>query len=78
MLPNTGESPWPPNLDFPPQAFVYDLVYNPAETRMIQQARAAGCQTANGLGMLLHQGAEAFRLWTGLNPDLQKMTSAIE
>ncbi len=78
MKPNTGESPWPPNLDFPPEAFVYDLVYNPAETRLIHQARSAGCRTANGLGMLLHQGAEAFRLWTGLNPDLLKMASAIK
>ena len=77
MLPNTGESPWPPNLDFPPQAFVYDLVYNPAETRLIHQAQAAGCRTANGLGMLLHQGAEAFRLWTGLDPDLKIMALAI-
>jgi shikimate dehydrogenase len=78
MSPNTGESPWPPDLDFPPESFVYDLVYNPAETRLIHQARSAGCRTANGLGMLLHQGAEAFHLWTGLNPDLQIMALAIE
>jgi shikimate dehydrogenase len=77
MWPKTGESPWPSNLDFPPEAFVYDLVYNPAETRLIYQARAAGCRTANGLGMLLHQGAQAFQLWTGLVPDLQQMASAI-
>lgn len=77
MSPKPGESPWPSNLDFPPEAFIYDLVYNPAETRLIQQARSAGCQSANGLGMLLHQGAEAFRLWTGLDPSLQIMASAI-
>jgi shikimate dehydrogenase len=77
MSPDTGESPWPANLEFPPETFVYDLVYNPAETRLIQQARSGGCRTANGLGMLVHQGAEAFHLWTGLVPDLKKMASAI-
>ena len=77
MSPNTGDSPWPANLDFPAEAFFYDLVYNPAETRLIQKASSAGCRTANGLGMLVHQGAEAFQLWTGLDPDLEKMASVI-
>jgi shikimate dehydrogenase len=44
---------------------VYDMVYRPAETRFLAVAKAAGCQTANGLGMLLHQGAKAFEIWTG-------------
>jgi shikimate dehydrogenase len=43
----------------------------------MQQARAGGRQTANGLGMLVHQGAQAFKLWTGLEPDIQIMVDAV-
>ena len=43
----------------------YDLVYNPSETRFLREARAAGCQTVGGLGMLVAQAEEQFRLWTG-------------
>ena len=45
--------------------FVADAIYNPVETRLLKLARNAGCRTVNGLPMLLYQGAEAFRLWTG-------------
>jgi len=43
----------------------YDLVYNPAETRFLREARAAGCETLGGLEMLVSQATEQFRLWTG-------------
>lgn len=43
--------------------FVYDLIYNPAETRLLKAAKDAGCRSSNGLGMLLYQGVEAFQLW---------------
>jgi shikimate dehydrogenase len=65
MTPNVNTSPWLDGTPFPPEAFVYDLVYNPAETRFTRQARAAGLRTATGLGMLVEQGALAFELWTG-------------
>lgn len=65
MMPNADASPWLDGTPFPPGAFVYDLVYNPSETRLIQQARAAGLRAATGLGMLVEQGALAFELWTG-------------
>jgi shikimate dehydrogenase len=78
MVPDIGSSPWPESASFPPGAIVYDLVYRPAETRLIQQARLAGCWTAGGLGMLLHQGAQAFQLWTGADPSLQIMAEAIK
>lgn len=45
--------------------FVADVIYHPAETKLLALARQAGCRTANGMYMLLYQGAEAFRLWTG-------------
>ena len=45
--------------------FVADIIYNPKKTALLAMAEQAGLPTANGLGMLLYQGAEAFRLWTG-------------
>lgn len=50
---------------FHPELIVSDVIYNPRETRLLQLAKEAGCATFNGLYMLLYQGAEAFRLWTG-------------
>jgi len=44
---------------------VYDMVYRPAETALLKAAKAAGCRTANGLGMLLYQGAKALEIWSG-------------
>lgn len=45
--------------------YVYDAIYNPEETVLLKKAKAAGCETQNGLNMLLYQGAAAFELWTG-------------
>ena len=42
---------------------VYDLIYNPASTKLLDQARSAGCKTVNGLGMLVHQGLQAQEIW---------------
>ena len=77
MTPNVDSSVWPDGLPFPSYAVLYDLVYNPMETKLMQQAQAAGCQAINGLGMLIHQGAEAFRLWTGQQPDVDVMREAV-
>lgn len=57
---------------------VYDLVYRPAETPLLRAARAAGCRTANGLGMLLYQGAKALELWSGQPAPLAVMRRALE
>ena len=45
---------------------VADVVYNPEETRMLREAKEAGCKTVGGKGMLLWQGAAAYKLYTGL------------
>jgi 3-dehydroquinate dehydratase/shikimate dehydrogenase len=47
---------------------VYDLVYNPAVTRLLREAATAGCQTIGGLGMLVGQAHEQFRWWTNTRP----------
>jgi shikimate dehydrogenase len=57
---------------------VYDMIYRPAETKLLAAAKNAGCKTANGLGMLLHQGAKAFEIWTGRTAPLDVMRRALE
>jgi shikimate dehydrogenase len=57
---------------------VYDMIYRPAETALLKAAKTAGCKTANGLGMLLHQGAKAFEIWTGKSAPLDVMRRALE
>jgi shikimate dehydrogenase len=57
---------------------VMDIIYNPLETRLLTMARARGCLTINGLGMFIYQGAEQFRLWTGLEAPVNAMTRAVK
>ncbi len=57
---------------------VYDMIYRPAETPLLKSAKAAGCKTTNGLGMLLHQGVKAFEIWTGKPAPLDVMRRALE
>jgi shikimate dehydrogenase len=76
MVPHPERSIWPDDLPFPAGSFIYDLVYNPAQTRLMTQAQRSHCRASNGLGMLLHQGAQAFLLWTGHRPDLAVMAQA--
>ncbi len=57
---------------------VYDMIYRPAETVLLQKAKAAGCRTANGLSMLLYQGARALEIWTGQPAPLEVMRHALQ
>jgi shikimate dehydrogenase len=59
-------------------AAVYDMIYRPAETALLKAAKAAGCRTANGFGMLLYQGAKAIELWTGQEAPVEVMRLALE
>lgn len=65
MAPNDNVSPIPDTSFFHKDLIVSDVIYNPRQTLLLQQAAKCGCPTFNGLYMLLYQGAEAFRLWTG-------------
>ncbi len=56
----------------------YDLVYNPLETQFMREARAAACEAVGGLGMLIAQAVEQFRLWMGAEPDVDTMRLAAE
>lgn len=59
-------------------ACVYDMIYRPAETLFLKIAREIGCRTANGIGMLLHQGADALELWSGRTAPRDIMRRALE
>ena len=58
--------------NLPKKAVVYDIVYNPLETKLLYQARSKGNLTIDGLGMLLHQAAPAFELWFGIKPQVDE------
>lgn len=60
-----------------PDLVVTDVVYAPPETKMLREARAAGCKTCDGLGMLLCQGAEAFRLYSGLEIPVEEIRTLL-
>lgn len=77
MSSRVDASPWPDDAPFRRDQIVYDLVYNPPETRLLAQARAAGARGLNGLGMLLHQGALAWEQWVGRPAPLAAMRAAL-
>ena len=76
MAPNVEASPWPEEVPFPKETFVYDLVYNPSESRLMSAARQAGLEACNGLGMLVEQAALSFECWTGVSAPRQAMVEA--
>ena len=78
MNPNIDSSPWFDSVPFPKESFVYDLVYNPRQTKLVKQARAQGLNADTGLGMLIEQGALAFELWTGKDAPRKIMREAAE
>ncbi len=78
MTPNVETTPWQDEVNFRVDQVVYDLVYNPPETRLLQKAAADGAKTIGGLGMLIWQGALAFELWTGQVPPIDTMRAAAE
>jgi shikimate dehydrogenase len=78
MHPANQNSPWPEGLPFPPNAAVYDLVYNPRETKLVKDARAAGLAATTGLGMLIEQAALSFEIWTNCKPPRENLRNAFE
>jgi len=63
--------------DLHPDLTVFDIVYNPLETRLLREAKASGAKTVSGVLMLVYQGAEAFRLWTGIEPPVELMKKTV-
>lgn len=73
MAPDTDVSIIEDSSFFIPGKIVADIIYNPRETKLLKMAREAGCKTFNGMYMLLYQGAEAFRIWTGQEMPIERM-----
>ena len=65
MAPNVDRTIITDTSMFHKDLFVFDVIYNPQETRLLREAKEAGCKTGNGMYMLLYQGAASFKLWTG-------------
>ncbi len=75
MHPYSNKSPVPQQL-LHSKMIVFDVVYNPLKTRLLKDAEMIGAPTISGLDMLLHQGGEAFKIWTGLSPPIEDMKKA--
>ncbi len=76
MYPNVEESPIIKN-SLHGDLFVFDVVYNPLETRLMKEAAEIGCQTLGGLDMLVNQGILAFEWWTNHRPNRSLMKKKI-
>jgi shikimate dehydrogenase len=76
MPPAVDECPLPEKIALKKEVLVYDLVYNPSETKLLKRAKKAGCKIVSGLGMLVRQGALAFTLFTGEEPPVKVMWAA--
>ena len=77
MTPNVDQSPLPENLPLPSNIFIYDLVYNPRETKLVRDARAQGLSATTGLGMLIEQAALSFEIWTRYRPQVDILWNAV-
>ncbi|HHX17970.1 MAG TPA: shikimate dehydrogenase [Clostridium sp.] len=65
MTPDVNSTPISGNY-FNGNQIVYDVIYTPAETKLLKDAKKKGCKTINGLGMLFYQGIKAYEIWTGV------------
>ena len=77
MKPLEGMSVVPDKSFFRPELIVIDVPYSPLETKMRSMAKEVGCKTMNGLGMMLFQGAAAFKLWTGKEMPIEHMKEVL-
>ncbi|MCJ7733889.1 MAG: shikimate dehydrogenase [Anaerolineales bacterium] len=78
MTPNIENSPWPGDIPLPRGAMIYDLVYNPRDTKFVLDGRAAGLFSKTGLGMLVEQAALAFEIWTGCKVPREHLFTVLE
>ncbi len=78
MHPHVETSPWPHPEDFGPGQIVYDLVYNPVQTRLLREAAARGATPIDGLRMLIGQADAAYRQWTGHELPREAVRAALQ
>ena len=78
MKPLEGQTYIPDPSFLRPDLIVVDVVYSPRETALLKMAKEVGCKTMNGLGMMLFQGAAAFKLWTGKEMPIEHMKQVLD
>jgi shikimate dehydrogenase len=77
MYPNAADLPTVPVRYMNPRQTVFELVYNPINTRLLREARAIGCKTIDGTALLINQGAAAFELWTERSAPIKIMRDVV-
>lgn len=78
MKPLEGKTYIPDKSFLRPDLIVSDVVYYPRETELLRMAKEVGCKTMNGLGMMLFQGAAAFKMWTGEDMPIEYMKEKLD
>ena len=78
MSPHEGESPVPDDFAFAGKPLVFDTIYNPARTKLTEQAAAAGCSTVGGIEMFVRQAAKQFEAWTTQPAPTELMRQVVE
>lgn len=78
MKPLEGQTYIPDKSFLKPDLIVSDVVYYPRETELLRMAKEVGCKTMNGIGMMLFQGAAAFKMWTGEDMPIEYMKEKLD
>ena len=78
MFPDVDDSPTNLSESFHKDQLVFDMIYNPTETKLLNLAKQQGAATLGGLKMLVHQAAKSFELWTGEEPPVEKLFRSLE
>ena len=78
MKPLEGQTYIPDKSFLRPDLIVTDVVYAPTETALLKMAKEVGCKTMNGMGMMLFQGAAAFKIWTGREMPIDYMKKVLD
>ncbi len=76
MYPNINETPVPKEI-LHEELVVFDIVYNPLKTKLLREAEEVGAKTIDGVGMLVHQGAETLRIWLDIDPPIDLMRETL-
>jgi shikimate dehydrogenase len=78
MYPVIDDSPINLEESFNKDQIVFDMIYNPTETKLLALARMQGAKVFGGLKMLVHQAAKSFELWTGEEMPIEKLSQSLE
>ncbi|MGB5893368.1 MAG: shikimate dehydrogenase [Ignavibacteriaceae bacterium] len=78
MFPDVDDSPTSLKESFHKEQLVFDMIYNPTETKFLKLAKQQDAATLGGLKMLVHQAAKSFELWTGEEPPVEKLSRSLE